>query len=111
MLGLFEKKKDPQERAAKCLEKKDWDGLSRAYYDMGVAAMESGDLNSAVLWLSRADTVYSASDEVYSKTSKNRLFHKEVRPYTTAPTASGPWRRPPCCIMIFPQKWRRERRN
>ena len=78
MLGLFEKKKDPQERAAKCLEKKDWDGLSRAYYDMGVAAMESGDLNSAVLWLSRADTVYSASDEVYSKTSKNRLFHKEI---------------------------------
>ena len=41
MLGLFEKKKDPRERAAKCLEKKDWDGLSRAYYDMGVAAMES----------------------------------------------------------------------
>ncbi len=78
MLGLFEKKKDPQERAAKCLEKKDWDGLSRAYYDMGVAAMESGDLNSAVLWLSRADTVYSASDEVYSKTSKNRLFHREI---------------------------------
>lgn len=78
MLGLFEKKKDPRERAAKCLEKKDWDGLSRAYYDMGVAAMESGDLNSAVLWLNRADTVYSASDEVYSKTSKNRLFHKEI---------------------------------
>lgn len=78
MLSLFEKKKSPQERAEKCLEKKDWDGLSRAYYDMGVSAMDSGDLNSAVLWLSRADTVYSASDQVYSKTSKNRLFHKEI---------------------------------
>lgn len=78
MLGLFEKKKSPQERLARCLEKKDWDGLSRAYYDMGVSAMDSGDLNSAVLWLNRADTVYSASDEVYSKTSKNRLFHKEI---------------------------------
>lgn len=78
MLGLFEKKKDPQERAAKCLEKKDWDGLSRAYYDMGVSAMEGGDLNSAVLWLNRADTVYSASDRVYTKTSKNRLFCKEI---------------------------------
>ena len=78
MFDLFQKKKDPRERLEKCLEKKDWDGLSRAYYDMGVAAMESGDLNSAVLWLNRADTVYSASDEVYSKTSKNRLFHKEI---------------------------------
>ena len=62
----------------KCLEKKDWDGLSRAYYDLGVAAMDRGDFNKAVLWLSRADTVYSASDKVYSKTSKNRLFHKEI---------------------------------
>ena len=78
MLGLFEKKKDPQERAAKSLEKKDWQGLSRAYYDMGVSAMESGDLNSAVLWLSRADTIYSANDETFAKTSKNGLFRKEI---------------------------------
>lgn len=78
MLGLFEKKKSPEERLEKCLEKKDWDGLSRAYYDLGVAAMDRGDFNKAVLWLSRADTVYSASDKVYSKTSKNRLFHKEI---------------------------------
>lgn len=78
MLGLFEKKKSPQERVQKCLEKKDWDGLARAYYDMGVSAMESKDLNSAVLWLARADTVYSASDKVYTKASKNRLFHKEI---------------------------------
>lgn len=78
MFGLFENKKDPKERLAKCLEKKDWDGLARAYYDLGVAAMDNGDLNKAVLWLNRADTVYSASDGVYKKTSKNRLFHKEI---------------------------------
>lgn len=78
MLGLFEKKKSPEERLETCLKKKDWDGLSRAYYDMGVSAMDSGQLNKAVLWLSRADTIYSASDEVYTKTSKNRLFHKQI---------------------------------
>lgn len=78
MFDLFQKKKDPRERLEKCLEKKDWDGLARAYYDLGVAAMDNGDLNSAVLWLNRADTIYSATDDVYQKASKNRLFHKEI---------------------------------
>ena len=78
MLGLFEKKKSPEEQLEKCLEKKDWDGLSRACYDLGTAAMEKGELNKAVLWLSRADTVYSASDAVYKKASKKRLFHEEI---------------------------------
>lgn len=77
MFGLFEKK-NPQEQLEKCLQKKDWDGLARAYYDLGTAAMDKGDLNKAVLWLNRADTVYSASDPVFEKTSKNRLFHKEI---------------------------------
>ena len=77
MFGLFEKK-SPEERLLESLRKKNWDGLSRAYYDLGVAAMEQGDLSRAVLWLSRADTVYSASDKVYKKTSKNRLFHDEI---------------------------------
>ena len=98
MLGLFEKKKDPQERAAKSLEKKDWQGLSRAYYDMGVSAMESGDLNSAVLWLSRADTIYSANDETFAKTSKNGLFRKEIVD-------------DPCCTTISPPRWKKRRRN
>ncbi len=78
MFGLFENKKSPEERWKNSLEKKDWDGLARAYYDMGVAAMDRGDLNRAILWLNRADTVYSASDGVYKKASKNRLFHKEI---------------------------------
>ena len=78
MLGLFEKKKTPEERLEKCLEKKDWDGLARAYYDLGAAAMDQGDLNKAVLWLNRADTVYSASDGTYERTSNKRLFHKEI---------------------------------
>ena len=78
MFGLFENKKSPEERLEECLKKRDWDGLARAYYDMGVAAMDQGDLNKAVLWLHRADTVYSASDEVYAKVSKKRLFHKEI---------------------------------
>lgn len=78
MFGLFEKKKNPEERMEECLRKRDWDGLARAYYDLGAAAMDKGDLNKAVLWLNRADTVYSARDEVYEKTGKNRLFHREI---------------------------------
>lgn len=46
-------------------EAQDWPGLARVYYEMGCAAMEQGDLNRAVLWLHRADTIYSAQDETY----------------------------------------------
>ncbi len=77
MFGLFEKK-GAKERLDNCLKKKDWDGVSKAYYDLGVAAMEQGSLYQAVLWLNRADTVYSASDKVYQHMSKNRLFRKEI---------------------------------
>jgi len=80
MFGLFGKKenKSPQERAADCQAKKDWVGLARAYYDLGVAAMDGGKQNEAVLWLHRADTVYSAKDEVFEKADKNRLFHPGI---------------------------------
>lgn len=71
-------KKSPEERVEECLKKRDWDGLSRAYYDLGAEAMDRGDLNKAVLWLHRADTIYSASDKVYTHLSKNRFFHKEI---------------------------------
>lgn len=77
MFGLFEKK-GPEERVRASLRRKNWDGLSRAYYDLGVAAMEQGDFSRAVLWLGRADTVYSANDKVYKKASKGRLFHDEI---------------------------------
>ncbi|MCI8660404.1 MAG: hypothetical protein HFG54_09205 [Lachnospiraceae bacterium] len=78
MLDLFQKKKDSKENLEKCLAKKDWNGLARAYYDLGVAAMDKGDLNCAVLWLNRADSIYSASDSVYEKASKNSFFQKEI---------------------------------
>lgn len=66
MFNLFKKSAAaPEERLAACLAKKDYPGLARAYYDMGKAAMEAGDLGRAMLWLSRADTIYSASDDTY----------------------------------------------
>ncbi|MDE7243236.1 MAG: hypothetical protein K2O18_04560 [Oscillospiraceae bacterium] len=74
MTGLFGKKKSLKEYR----QKKDWEEVARAYYDLGAAAMDRGDLNRAVLWLNRADTVYSASDEVYEQTKENRLFRKEI---------------------------------
>lgn len=69
MFGLFGKKesKTPEDRIAECGKKKDWVGLTKAYYELGAAAMDRGDLNKAVLWLHRADTVYSAKDEIYDK--------------------------------------------
>lgn len=68
MFSLFKKKEaaaPPQQRLADCLQKKDYAGLAKAYYDMGRAAMDSGDPGRAMLWLSRADTIYSARDDVY----------------------------------------------
>lgn len=69
MFGLFGKKeeKTPEGRLADLQKKKDWAGLAKAYYELGTAAMEAGDLNHAQLWLHRADTIYSADDGVYEK--------------------------------------------
>jgi len=69
MFGLFGKKesKAPQDRLADCQKKRDWAGLARACYDLGVSAMDQGELDRAHLWLHRADTIYSAKDEVYEK--------------------------------------------
>ena len=67
MLHFFGKKDPggPEERLAACQAKRDWKGLARAFYDLGTAAMEAGDLYRAVLWLHRADTIYSARDDIY----------------------------------------------
>ena len=69
MFKLFQKKADgtPEERIAQCIQKKDYAGLAKAYYELGISAMEAGDQGRAMLWLSRADTVYSARDDVYDK--------------------------------------------
>ena len=61
MFNLFGKKEvSPLERIGECQRKKDWVGLVKAYYQLGVDAMEQGRLNEANLWLCRADTIYSA---------------------------------------------------
>lgn len=68
MFNLFGKKENPpRERLAECTRKRDWAGLVKAYYQLGVDAMEQGNLNEAVLWLHRADTIYSAQDDLYEK--------------------------------------------
>lgn len=68
MFNLFGKKEvSPLERIGECQRKKDWVGLVKAYYQLGVDAMEQGRLNEANLWLCRADTIYSARDAVYEK--------------------------------------------
>ena len=69
MFGLFGKKeaKTPEEQLAEYQAKKDWAGLSKAYYELGVSAMEQGEVHKAQLWLHRADTIYSADDGVYEK--------------------------------------------
>ena len=68
MFEFFKKKTvSPEERIAECQRKKDYAGLAKAYYELGKSAMESGDQGRAMLWLGRADTVYSARDDVYDK--------------------------------------------
>ncbi len=68
MFGFGKKEaKTPEERLTDLQRKKDWAGLSKAYYEMGAAAMDQGELNRARLWLHRADTIYSADDAVCEK--------------------------------------------
>ena len=68
MFNLFGKKDStPEDRLVECQRKQDWAGLAKAYYQLGVTAMENGELNKANLWLHRADTIYSARDAVYKK--------------------------------------------
>jgi len=80
MFGLFGKKenKSPKEQLADCEKNRDWIGLVKTYYNLGVRAMDGGKLNEATLWLHRADTVYSAKDEVFEKAAKKRLFRPEI---------------------------------
>lgn len=74
MFHLFGKKtSDPLERLAEYQKKQDWAGLVKLYYHMGVQAMEAGDLNRAQLWLTRADTIYSADDDIYKKTGEKLI--------------------------------------
>lgn len=71
MFGFGKKKmkedKTPEMRLAEFQRKNDWAEVSRTYYELGVTAMDAGDLHKAQLWLHRADTIYSARDEVYDK--------------------------------------------
>ena len=68
MFGFGKKEaKTLEERLAELEKKQDWAGLAKAYYELGVSAMDGGDLNHAQLWLHRADTIYSADDTTYEK--------------------------------------------
>ncbi len=78
MFGLFETKESKEKHLANCQKNQDWIGLAKAYYSLGVAAMERNELNEATLWLHRADTVYSAKDEVFEKAARKRLFRPEI---------------------------------
>lgn len=58
---------NPNKRFKVYQKRKDWAGLCQAYYDLGVQAMNEGDLHKAALWLNWADTIYSARDEIFDK--------------------------------------------
>jgi len=64
---MFHKIKNEVRSVEECQKDQDWAGLARAYYRSGVDAMEAGDLDRAQLWLGRADTIYSADDDVYDE--------------------------------------------
>ena len=74
MFGFGKKEvKAPEERLAELQRKKDWAGVSKAYYELGVAAMDAGDLHKAQRWLQRADTIYSADDNIYDKVGEKLM--------------------------------------
>ena len=62
-----------EEQLTECCRKRDWAGLVKVYYRMGVEAMEAGNPYQAQLWLSRADTIYSADDSIYKKVGEKLM--------------------------------------
>ena len=77
MFGFGKKKikadNAPEKRLAEFQRKKDWAGVSRTYYELGVTAMDAGNLHKAQLWLHRADTIYSADDNIYDKVGEKLM--------------------------------------
>ena len=74
MFGFGKKEvKAPEERLADLQRKKDWAGVSKTYYELGVTAMDAGNLHKAHLWLHRADTIYSADDNIYDKVGEKLM--------------------------------------
>jgi len=74
MFKIFGKKEgSPEGQLAECQQKKDWAGVARACYQLGVDAMERGELDRAQLWLSRADTIYSADDRIFKKVGEKLI--------------------------------------
>ena len=74
MFGFGKKEGNaPEERLAEFQRQKDWAGVSRTYYELGVAAMDAGSLNKAQLWLHRADTIYSADDNIYDRVGEKLM--------------------------------------
>ncbi|MDE7222634.1 MAG: hypothetical protein K2O34_02495 [Acetatifactor sp.] len=73
MFKLFGKKGSLEEQLEECRHKKDWAGMAKICYQLGVAAMEQGELEKAQLWLGRADTIYSADDRIYKKVGEKLM--------------------------------------
>ena len=74
MFGFGKKEGNaPEERLAEFQRQKDWAGVSRTYYELGVAAMDAGSLNKAQLWLHRADTIYSADGNIYDRVGEKLM--------------------------------------
>lgn len=70
---LFGKPASPEKRLTQLGKKRDWAGLSRTYYELGVEAMSRSDLEHAQMWLNRADTIYSADNDVFCKVGEKLI--------------------------------------
>ena len=85
MFHLFGKKGAALEaRLADYQRKQNWAGLAKACYQLGAEAMDKGNSNRALLWLGRANTIYSAEDGIYEQVREkliddcsDRLVHLE----------------------------------
>ena len=60
-----------EQRLSRAQKREDLPALAKIYYDMGVHCMKNGDPNRAMLYLSRSDTIFSSSDDVYEKVKES----------------------------------------
>lgn len=60
-----------EQRLERAREKKDLAGMSKIYYDMGLHCMKNRDSNRAMMYLSRADSIFSSRDDVYEQVKES----------------------------------------
>ena len=80
-----------QARSVEEQARNDWPALARTNYALGTQCMDQGDPSRAMLYLGRADTLFSARDAIYTQADEDLMGHcsDRIEQLEQAPTLSN----------------------